>query len=107
MPNHYTLDMRQPHAAVTITARPVIPKVPAKAPQPALKCFACPMCSGSVVRVHRHLADVVVGLLTMLPVRRYRCRRNGCGWGGILEHVTLRRSGDGIDSRYRARLQRL
>ncbi len=106
MANRYTLDPRLPRTAAIVLAQPLVPKAPAKVLQPTLKSFACPRCSGPLVRVHRHLVDIAIGLLTFLPVRRYRCRRNACSWGGVLEHPSSRRSSYNIDARYRSRLQR-
>jgi uncharacterized protein with PIN domain len=46
------------------------------------RAHRCPRCSGPLVRIQRNLIDRCVSLL--LPRRRYRCARMGCGWEGTL-----------------------
>ena len=40
----------------------------------------CPRCEGQVFRVPRHSFDFIIS--RFVPVRRYRCRSNECGWEG-------------------------
>ena len=42
----------------------------------------CPLCSGELERVHRHLPDRLLGVFR--AVHRYRCTRPGCQWEGIV-----------------------
>ena len=42
----------------------------------------CPLCAGAAVRTARNLPDRVLSLL--MPVKRYRCCAQGCGWEGLL-----------------------
>lgn len=46
--------------------------------------YACPKCSGLVIRQRRRFMDRLVSLIT--PVRRYRCLSKGwgCDWEGNL-----------------------
>jgi hypothetical protein len=46
--------------------------------------FACPECRSSVVRVHRRLIDLLIGVLIVMPLRRYQCRNRNCNWHGNL-----------------------
>lgn len=55
----------------------------------------CPLCSGELERVHRHLPDRLLGVFR--TVHRYRCSRPGCEWEGIVsrdEH--MRAGGEGV-----------
>jgi hypothetical protein len=40
----------------------------------------CPSCGSELVRIHRHGSDRVLGLF--VPLRRYRCKNDECGWQG-------------------------
>lgn len=44
--------------------------------------YACPRCSGAVIRVRRRVVDVLV--CVFIPVRRYRCLSRDCSWQGNL-----------------------
>lgn len=48
------------------------------------RAYACPKCSGPVIRVRRRYIDRLISLVT--PVHRYRCHAKGlgCGWEGNL-----------------------
>jgi hypothetical protein len=48
---------------------------------PAYSAVSCPRCSGEIHRVHRHAFDRAVNWL--VPVRRYRCWNQACGWEGL------------------------
>jgi hypothetical protein len=47
----------------------------------------CPRCRGEVRRVHRHLSDRIVNLVT--PIHRYRCRNSHCGWEGNINDTRV------------------
>lgn len=53
----------------------------------ARNSYACPECAGPVKRVHRHFIDHIIAALTVLNVRRYRCRNARCAWTGVLKHA--------------------
>jgi len=42
----------------------------------------CPLCAGELERVHRHLADRMLGAFR--AVHRYRCVSASCTWEGIV-----------------------
>ena len=42
--------------------------------------FECPRCGGDVRRIHRTRVDRLVDLV--VPVRRFRCTGDECGWAG-------------------------
>lgn len=42
----------------------------------------CPMCGGELTRVHRHLADRMLGAFR--SVHRYQCNNPACTWEGIV-----------------------
>jgi hypothetical protein len=44
--------------------------------------YYCPRCRGHLHRLHRSLLDKAVHLV--VPVRRYRCADDECGWQGLL-----------------------
>jgi predicted RNA-binding Zn-ribbon protein involved in translation (DUF1610 family) len=48
---------------------------------PGLTQIQCPRCGGGIHRIHRTWTDRLVGLF--VPVRRYRCRNDECGWKGL------------------------
>ena len=62
----------------------VEPKSAAHMPRSASTNFACPRCAAKVARVHRRMLDHVLGALIQLPMRRYACRSDRCGWSGTL-----------------------
>lgn len=62
----------------------VEPKSAAHMPRSAGTNFACPRCAAKVARVHRRMLDHVLGALIQLPMRRYACRSDRCGWRGTL-----------------------
>lgn len=41
----------------------------------------CPRCDGGLYRIHRTGIDRLISLY--VPIRRYRCRADGCGWSGL------------------------
>lgn len=45
------------------------------------ECYACPRCSGSVVRIKRRLRDRLLSML-FVKVHRFRCEALGCSWEG-------------------------
>jgi predicted RNA-binding Zn-ribbon protein involved in translation (DUF1610 family) len=49
-----------------------------------LSAGACPVCGGSLYRVHRSSLDRLLGSLSGVPLRRYRCSDEDCGWEGLL-----------------------
>lgn len=48
---------------------------------PELTQLRCPQCGGGLQRIHRTAIDRFIDLF--VPVRRYRCRTDGCGWSGL------------------------
>lgn len=48
---------------------------------PRLTQLKCPKCDGSLGRTHRTGIDRLISVY--VPVRRYRCRTDGCGWSGL------------------------
>ena len=48
---------------------------------PSLAQLKCPRCDGSLYRIHRTGIDRLISLY--VPVRRYRCRADGCRWSGL------------------------
>jgi hypothetical protein len=51
---------------------------------PLLSATSCPSCGGEIRRIHRSGWDRLVGNLTGVPLRRYRCNDPSCGWQGLL-----------------------
>jgi hypothetical protein len=54
------------------------------AESPHLSATACPSCGGEIRRVHRNSWDRLVGNIIGVPLRRYRCNNQSCGWQGLL-----------------------
>lgn len=79
-----TLERRALGAAAILKdgARP--PHSPAKVRQ--YQGRLCPCCEGHLYRVPRRVVDVLLSIL--LPVHRYRCRSEACGWEGNLRKKT-------------------
>jgi predicted RNA-binding Zn-ribbon protein involved in translation (DUF1610 family) len=48
---------------------------------PRLSELRCPRCGGELHRIHRRWRHRVLNLV--LPVRRYRCADQSCGWQGL------------------------
>jgi hypothetical protein len=48
---------------------------------PSLTVTKCPRCNGSITRTHRHSLDHLISIL--VPIRRYKCNDQSCGWRGI------------------------
>jgi hypothetical protein len=48
---------------------------------PALAARRCPKCASGIHRVHRRQLDHFISLF--VPVRRYRCANDQCGWCGL------------------------
>lgn len=48
---------------------------------PKLAQLRCPKCDGNLYRIHRTGIDRLINVY--VPVRRYRCRADGCGWSGL------------------------
>lgn len=42
----------------------------------------CPRCGSTFLRVHRTRWDKVLGKVTFIHFRRYRCSNRECGWDG-------------------------
>ncbi|GAB4565843.1 MAG: hypothetical protein Kow0047_16770 [Anaerolineae bacterium] len=57
---------------------------------PALSRLVCPVCGSRLHRIHRRRRDRVLSLL--VPVRRYRCANDECGWEGLRYGRSRRRS---------------
>ena len=62
--------------------------------QPSAMKDACPMCEGSVSRVHRSLLDRLFGLFVSRRhvLYRYQCCSAACAWTGTLERRVGRRN---------------
>ena len=41
----------------------------------------CPVCGSDVVRIHRNRMDHLIS--AFVPVRRFQCRSERCGWQGL------------------------
>jgi hypothetical protein len=57
-----------------------------------LSATTCPSCGGDLRRIHRNWLDRLAGRLSGIPLRRYRCNDESCGWQGLLrrrEHQHL------------------
>ncbi|MEJ2599397.1 MAG: hypothetical protein P8Z00_13765 [Anaerolineales bacterium] len=50
---------------------------------PRLSAKICPDCGGELHRVHRHSFDRLLGNLSGIPLRRYKCGNEYCGWEGL------------------------
>lgn len=50
---------------------------------PRLSAKACPDCGGELYRIHRHWLDRLLGNLSGIPFRRYKCGNESCGWEGL------------------------
>jgi len=48
---------------------------------PRLTQMKCPRCDGSLYRIHRTGIDRLINFY--VPVRRYHCRADACGWSGL------------------------
>jgi hypothetical protein len=48
-----------------------------------LPADACPSCGGKLYRIHRNGFDRWLGSLSGIPLRRYRCGDETCGWEGL------------------------
>lgn len=95
---HPTAGATKPIVVERVAHRPAVPKAPPP-PRSAPLRYACPNCSGSVVRAHRRFVDVILGAFILLELRRYRCRH--CGWRGNLKRLPVAgRQVHGTDSRY-------
>jgi hypothetical protein len=57
----------------------------------------CPLCYGSLYRLPRRLSDRLISVV--VPVRRYCCFSNDCGWEGRLR---ICGAGDDAVRRYQA-----
>jgi hypothetical protein len=44
--------------------------------------ICCPACTGNLERIARRWPDRMLSL--WVPVRRYRCTAQTCGWQGVL-----------------------
>lgn len=51
------------------------------AASPRLTGKHCPRCGGDLYRIHRRWSDRLLNVL--IPVRRYRCKDQACGWHGL------------------------
>jgi hypothetical protein len=51
---------------------------------PHLSAEACPSCGGVLYRVHRRSVDRLLGRISGIPLRRYQCINDACGWRGLL-----------------------
>jgi hypothetical protein len=48
-----------------------------------LSADACPSCGGKIYRIHRSGFDRWIGSVSGIPLRRYRCSDETCGWEGL------------------------
>jgi predicted RNA-binding Zn-ribbon protein involved in translation (DUF1610 family) len=48
-----------------------------------LSAEACPSCGAELHRIHRSAFDRLLGRLSGIPLRRYRCNNETCGWQGL------------------------
>jgi predicted RNA-binding Zn-ribbon protein involved in translation (DUF1610 family) len=48
-----------------------------------LSADACPSCGGDLYRIHRSSSDRLLGSLSGIPLRRYQCSNETCGWQGL------------------------
>lgn len=64
---------------------------------------ACPLCEGSVRRVHRTLLDRLQGLFVSRRhvLYRYQCCAPACAWTGTLERRVGKRNQVDVDSQRR------
>jgi hypothetical protein len=48
-----------------------------------LSADACPSCGRDLHRIHRSAFDRLVSRVSGIPLRRYRCSDETCGWQGL------------------------
>ena len=50
---------------------------------PRLSADTCPSCGGELYRIHRNSFDYLLCNLSGVPLRRYQCSNESCGWQGL------------------------
>jgi hypothetical protein len=48
-----------------------------------LSASTCPSCGGDLYRIHRSSNDRLLAYLSGIPLRRYHCSNETCGWQGL------------------------
>jgi hypothetical protein len=49
----------------------------------SLPADVCPSCGGDLHRIHRSSFDHLLGNISGVPLRRYQCNDETCGWQGL------------------------